>query len=210
MTRRPYDNSSREDAARLTRARILRTAHDLLLEGGYAALTVAALAKAADVSPQTIYNSIGAKAAVLKACYDITLAGDDEPVAMSDRPEFRAMFSATDPDAWLAAYAAWCAVVYERVGPVIRALTAPGVGDAGAEEFFATIEAERRIGATHALADFADRFGLPDGLSSQRAAEITWTLNSPEVYDRLVHRCGWPVADYRTWLATQLKASLIS
>ena len=59
---------------------------------GYHATTIGSLAKAAEVSPQTIYNSIGGRADLVKSVYDILLAGDDEPVPMSSRPEFLARF----------------------------------------------------------------------------------------------------------------------
>ena len=59
-----------------------------------------------------------------------------------------------------------------------------------------------------AVAAFRDRFGLPAGLTEQRAVDVVWTLNSPEVHGRLVHRCGWTHDQYEDWLAGQLAASL--
>lgn len=105
---RDYDNSTRAEAALHTRRRIVEQARGLLLQGGYRTMTVASLAKAAGVSPQTVYNSVGNKAAVVKAVYDVMLAGDDTPpVPMSLRPEFIAMQNAgTRGGEMLAAYAA--------------------------------------------------------------------------------------------------------
>ena len=206
MTSRRYDNSARELAARHTRRRILQAARTLIEAEGYPALSVAALARAAGVSPQTIYNTVGGKAEVLKACYDVTLAGDDEPVPMSGRPAFRAMFETADPVEFLIRYAAWSATVYDRVGAIVGS-----VGDrpdAGAADFLATIDRERRIGTTGAVTHFRDTFGLPAGVSLDRAVDMVWTLNSPEVYDRLVRRCGWAPADYQAWLGGQLAACL--
>ncbi len=207
--RRRYDSAARDAAARETRARILDAARRLLVDGGYPALSVAALARAAEVSPQTIYNSIGGKAEVLKACYDVTLAGDDAPVPMAERPEFVAMFEAADGGGFLDAYAAWCRVVYERTAPIIGAVSAPGIGDSGARTFAETIEQERRTGTTHAMTALRERHGIAAGLSTTRAVDVAWTLNAPEVYDRLVHRCGWSPSEYEHWLAGQLKAALL-
>ena len=64
---RSYHSPVRDEGARATRARIVRSARELIVSRGYAAFSVAALAEAADVSPQTIYNTIGGKAQVLKA-----------------------------------------------------------------------------------------------------------------------------------------------
>ena len=62
---------------------------------------MSAIAAAAGVSVQTIYNTFGSKAALLKAVYDTTLAGDDEPIPMGRRPEFLAMEREQDPSALL-------------------------------------------------------------------------------------------------------------
>lgn len=145
---------------------------------------------------------------MLKATYDVTLAGDDEPVAMSERPELRATMDAPDAAAYLDRYAVWCRVVSERAAPIMGAVSAPGAGDAGAKAFAARTEQERRIGTTHAMTRLRDQHGLPAGLPLERAVDIAWTLNSPEVYDRLVRRCGWSAADYETWLAGQLRVAL--
>lgn len=50
---------------------------------------------------------------VVKAVYDVRLAGDDEPIPMSERPELRRITEADGfPDA-LARYAAASRVIYE-------------------------------------------------------------------------------------------------
>lgn len=208
---RPYRSPARDDAARATRTRILRSARDLIVERGYAAFSVTALAEAADVSPQTIYNAVGGKAQVLKAAYDVTLAGDDEPVAMSDRPAFRALGESTTVDAFVSAYAHWTRVIYEQVGILLGAVIGVGArADTGAAEFATTIDRERRVGTTHAMTAFRNRFELGEGQTLERLVDQVWTLNSPEVFDRLVRRCGWTLDEYESWLAGQLRTVLIT
>src|SRR3954454_9552431 len=104
---RAYDTRTRELAARETRQRILTAARQLMLEGGYRAMTVAQLAAHAGGSTQTVYNSVGTTTAVAKAGYDELLAGEAAPVPMSDRPEFVAVRRAADVQAWARSYAAW-------------------------------------------------------------------------------------------------------
>jgi AcrR family transcriptional regulator len=210
VTRRTYDNASRLESASLTRHRIIATATKLLAESGYHGLSVAAVASAAGVSPQTIYNSIGGKGALLKACYDITLAGDEDDVPMSQRLEFVALGQASSGIEFLARYAVWVRVLHERAAGILGPLLALDVArDAGAAEFLTVIERERRVGSTHAIADLNDRFGLPAGMSLEQAVDICWTLNSPELWARLVVRCGWTSADFQAWLARQLQAGLL-
>jgi AcrR family transcriptional regulator len=164
-TDRVYDNSSRAQAARATRRRIVDAARGMLLADGYHAMSVSQLASTAGVSAQTVYNAIGGKADVVKAVYDVLLVGDDEPVAMQDRPEFRAMSDAPDREAFVRAYAALCATIYERVGPLLGVILAQGAGgDTGLQEFVATIDSERRAGNTNALNALEAAHGLPRGL----------------------------------------------
>jgi AcrR family transcriptional regulator len=207
---RHYDMSSREAAARETRARIVAVASDLLLDGGYRAMTIASLAAAAGVSPQTVYNSVGGKAQVVKAVYDTLLAGDVDPTPMSERPIFRAVQEAEDATAWGAAYAAWSLQIASRVGPLLGALLEHGpAGDPVLEELVRSISAERRSGNENALAGLTAR-----GLVSRRAAQrkhvvdVVWTLTAPEVYDRLVVQCGWSDRSFRAWLAGALATAV--
>ncbi|MGN6162163.1 MAG: TetR/AcrR family transcriptional regulator, partial [Marmoricola sp.] len=156
--KRPYDVSRRSEQSRLTRLRVLEAARELLLTEGYLAMTVPGLAKRAGVSPQTVYNLIGGKAEVVKAVYDDTIAGDDDPTPLSERPAFRAVLDAEDIRAYAVAYAAWCRERLDRVGPLLAAIIARGAGaDPTVADFIATTEAERRRGNANGLRGLADR-----------------------------------------------------
>lgn len=207
--KRIYNSDRRLDQARLTRARIVDTARGLLLADGYAAMTLPLLAKHAGVSPQTVYNSVGGKAEVVKAVYDVLVAGDDKPVPMSERPEFRRVIEASDVSDYASAYAAWSRAIWDRVGPLLGVLLAHGAGgDAVLAEFLATIDRERRTGNSHSLQGLIDRGRLRAGQVVEERIDSIWTLTAPEVYDRLVRRCGWTPARYEAWLAVQLTAIL--
>jgi AcrR family transcriptional regulator len=206
-TDRVYDNSTRAQAARATRRRILEAASEMLLRHGYHAMSVSQLAARAGVSAQTVYNAVGGKAQVVKAVYDVLLVGDDEPVAMQERPEFRAMSAAPDRTSFVRAYAALSATIYERVGPLLGVILAQGAGgDAGLQEFLATIERERRTGNTNALNALEKAHGLPTGLDREQFIDIVWTITAPETYDRFVRRCGWTHEMYAAWLTVALVA----
>lgn len=206
---RAYDSAARIRGAQQTRASIVETARELLLHDGYAGMTVASLAGAAGVSPQTVYNSIGNKAAVVKAVYDQVMAGDDDARAMSERPGFQAIFDAADRTAFAHAYAGWIRALASRAGPLLGALLAHGT-DAALLDFTATIERERYVGTTHAITGLRDRIGLPERCAEphdlDRLIDAVWTLSSPDCYDRLVRRRGWSPAEYEAWLAGQLIA----
>lgn len=206
---RAYDNSGRVEAAEATRRRILATAAELLLRDGYHAMSVAGLARTAVLSPQTVYNSVGSKAEVVKAVYDVMLAGDEDRRPMSERPGFLALAESPDRAAFGRAYAAWSASIYARVGPLLGVLLAEGPGgDTGLREFVATIERERRAGNGHALDILEETHGLAPGRTRERLLDEVWTLTAPELYDRLVRRCRWTQDAYAAWLGDVLAAAV--
>lgn len=201
---RAYVSTTRQAKAQETRARIVETAATMLLRDGLAAMTVADLAREAGVSPQTVYNSVGGKAEVVKAAYDVRLAGDRDPTPMSDRPAYRAVMDAPDLGVFSRAYAAWSADIYDRVGPLLGALLFHGSGgDPLLEEFIATIYRERRIGTMNGVRPLAAR-GLVAEDDLERVVDDVWALTSPENWYRLVQDRGWTRAAYEDWLARHL------
>jgi hypothetical protein len=134
--------------------------------------------------------------------YDVTLAGDDEPVPIVERPLFQKVLAAGTPRAALTAYAEVGQVLWERVGPLVRVATAQAAaGDPDLRAFVATVEAERGSGVRGLVQHLAGRFGLRPGLTEERAADIVWVLAAPEMIDRLVVDRGWTWDDYRAWVA---------
>jgi AcrR family transcriptional regulator len=200
----------RAEQIRATRQKVLRAARELFLRRGYAGATIGAIAHRASVSPQTVYNVIGNKAAVLKAVYDVTLAGDDKPVAMIDRPIAQAVFHAEDAATCLLRYARMGREIAERVGPLITVVFVQAAGrDPEVRAFVDIIESERQRGTAGIAQHIAERFGLRDGMDVAEAADILWTLTAPEVLDRLTRRRGWSLDRYERWLATTMAQSLI-
>lgn len=208
MSSRSYDSTLRAEQARMTRARILDAARSLLLERGYPSMTISALAETAGVSTQTIYNAVGNKAAVIKAVYDVTLAGDDDPLPMAERPEFRAVSDATDVASMLRAYAAFGRGISERIAPLLAVLTTHSDDDVRA--FVTTTDTERLHGNTMTVNAISRRFGLPSGVTRRRAIDTVWALTAPELYDRLVRQRGWTPDDYEDWLASAMIAALVA
>ncbi|MBL7255871.1 TetR/AcrR family transcriptional regulator [Paractinoplanes lichenicola] len=202
MTRRPYDNSRRAEQARLTRRRVLDAAHGLLVERGPAAVTMRDVAASAGVSAETVYKTFRTKAALIKDVYDVTLAGDDEPIPMIDRPEIRAVHAATTAEGTLTAYAHAARLVSGRTGPLLaRLLAAARGGDPDLAEFRETTNRERMFGAGGVVRHLTDIGGLRAGVDPGQATDIVWTLISPEVYELLVGDRGWTLDQYEQWLA---------
>jgi hypothetical protein len=117
------------------------------------------------------------------------------------------MSQAPDREGFVRAYAALCATIYQRTGPLLGVLLAQGAGgDAGLQAFVATIDAERRAGNTNALNALEKAHGLPPRLDRERFIDMVWVVSAPEIYDRFVRRSGWTHEMYAGWLAEALLA----
>ncbi|MGD9528378.1 TetR/AcrR family transcriptional regulator [Pseudonocardia sp.] len=199
--RRRYSTTLRSEQTALTRRRILDAAGTLFAANGYLGTTVAAVAAAADVSVQTVYNVVGNKAALLKNVYDVTIAGDDEPVSIADRPEGRAIETAATAEESLRAYAALARLLGGRTFALLTMLLAQAdSGDEDLRAFVETTERQRRIGNEGTARHVAENFGLRPGTTVEEATDVLWVLTSPEVTDRLIRRLGWSWERYERWL----------
>jgi AcrR family transcriptional regulator len=207
---RGYDNSRRAEQARENRARILGAARDLLLADGYGRTTIGRVAAAAGVSAESVYKTFGSKAALAKAVYDVTLVGDDEPVALRDRPEFAALLAETDPRRTLELYAGVGRTLWDRLGPLLAVvLDGAAAGDRDLVEFVATIRRESHAGASGVVARLDAMGALRPGLTVERAGDELWMLIQPESYRLLVGVRGWSMDELQAWLARSAVAALL-
>ena len=116
----PYDSPTRVEGARRTRLRILEAAHAEMAEHGYGGTTMRAIAARAGVSVKTVEAAFATKANLLKQLIDVRVAGDDEPVAMIDRPAVAEMIAEPDVDRLLELNAAFVADITRRIVVIDR------------------------------------------------------------------------------------------
>jgi AcrR family transcriptional regulator len=206
VPRRQYDARRRQDAARRNRAAVLAAYRELLFRDGYQATTIRAVADRAGVSPETVYKAFGGKPGLLKAQWDITLAGDDEPLAMAERPALQEAWRTRDPHIKLRLYAAFVRGVHERLAPLFALLTEAGPAVAGV---LAVSEEERLTGVTALVAHLADEDVLRPGINQARAADGCWALTGPQLFTQLTAARGWHADGYQDWLADILAATLL-
>lgn len=200
----------REDRARLTRARLAGIATPMFVARGYAATTVTDIARAAGVSPQTVYNAFGSKPALLKAAYDLALAEDADPVPMAERPDVLAVEQQTDPEAVLRGYARLARRALDRIGPLMLQVAAgAAAGDADLVAHQQVTDAERLVG-TGQLAERIDALGaLAPGVTPERARDWVWSLISVQLWQLLTRTLGWSGEDYEDWIGHALCSALL-
>ncbi|MFY1696770.1 MULTISPECIES: TetR/AcrR family transcriptional regulator [unclassified Solwaraspora] len=206
---RRYRSAVREESARRTRRAVVAAARDLFTERGYAATSLADVAAVAGVARPTVFAAFGSKPALLRQVLDEALAGDDEPVAVADRPWYRPVRVATTQPAVLDAYAEVCRLIGGRAARMFETVRRATDDAPEAGEVWETLLRNRRIGAGTVAARLAELGPLRDGVDVQRATDVIWHFNDPAHYDSLVLHCGWDEQVFRDWLASQLKHALL-
>ena len=206
---RRYDSSRRQERTRATRLRVIRTAHDLFVERGYPGTSIEAIAAAADVAPATVYRLFPSKRHLLKAVIDVTAVGDDEPVALHDRPGLLALRDEPDAAAYLRGFAHVARVVGERAASLQYMLRSAAVIDPEAANMLATLNEQRYTGQGAVARGVRDRGALKSTLSQAQATDIIYGLMSPELRRILRHERAWTADQYESWLADTLCATLL-
>lgn len=207
--RRSYDNSLRAEQAEATRTRILEATRRVLVDRGYAGTTMNGVARAARVSRETIYKAFGNKQALVKRLYDVTLVGDEQAAPLSRRPEYQAMVADPTATGTLVRYAGVVRGLYERLGPLLGVLLiAARSGEPELREFGEETDRQRLVGAARVVQQVAAAGGLRADLTEERAVDIVWTVNSPDVNHLLIVSRGWSYDEYEEWLARSLIGGL--
>jgi AcrR family transcriptional regulator len=207
---RPYRSPLRDEQARATRRRIVDAGRELFLERGYGPTTIDAIAERAEVSRKTVFTSVGGKAAVLKLAFDWSLAGDDEPVAIADRPEVRKMMIEPNPAILVDEWAAKSAVLAARVAALHHVLVVAADADPEAAALLATLDQQRARGAHAFVTRLHTIGGLRSSLDPDRASAIADLLMDPLPYWRLVQLRGWTTAEYTEYLQEAAAAALLA
>lgn len=207
---RNYRSPARDAQARATRRRVVAAAHDLFTEQGFPATTIAAVARRAQVSPDTVYSTFGSKGALLKEVLDVAVGGDDEDVALLDRAGPQAMRTEADQRRQLAMFAEGVTAQLERLRPVDDILRSAAAVDPVAAELRTDIQLRQRRAAMRTIVSWIAEHGpLREGTSQEEASAIVWTLTSPEVHLMLRDSWGWSAQRYEEWIRDTLISTLL-
>lgn len=206
--RRRYESAKRSELARQVHETIVEAARVLFLAQGYAVTTMEQIAGRAGVSRPTVY-AIGQKAHLFKLVRDRTIAGDHDPTPMFERPDHMAFTTAADAESSVRAYARASAALLRRLTPMHARLREAAAVDNELARLWSVAEEERLTGA-RIVAEVVSSMGpLRQGLDRERAADLVWTLNAPEHYERLVLVRGWTHEEFASWHAETLVHALL-
>jgi AcrR family transcriptional regulator len=210
VKRRPYSSTLRAGQATATRARILEAARSLFSVRGYPATTLDEVAAEAGVATDTVLHVFGSKKDLLHVVLDTVIGGDDAPVQFLDRKAPQAMRQETDQRVQIAMFAAGMTEQLERIRPLDDILRSAAVVDADARALRDDLQLRQRRRAMRQLATWIAANGrLKNDMAVRDAADVIWTLTSPDVHRLLCTNCGWKREQYQTWLCSTLQESLL-
>lgn len=204
-----YSSAVRASQVRATRRAIVTAAAELFGERGYAATTIDAVAERARVGRKTVFSSVGGKGALLKEAWDWLLAGDDEPIPMSERPAVRAIIAERDPRRMVRMWVDMVLDVSSRASPLGVVVLAAADVDAEAHALQDLIHRESLAGATAFVTHLAGAGALRADLSIERAADICWALINSRLLQLLVDARDWAIHEYGEWLVEMVSATLL-
>lgn len=169
---------------------MLESARDLFLSSGFASTTVAAIAASAGVSQETVYKTFGGKTGLVEALYRQGLLGHGPVSAYQRSDELRA-----NPDPYEVVHG-WSRLAMEvgpAIGPIQLLVRDAALVDPSLNDLLRELDDDRYARMTE-NAQYLERAGhLRPGVDAQAAADLMWSATSPEMYELLVLRRGWPL-----------------
>jgi AcrR family transcriptional regulator len=176
----------------------------VLLEHGYHGVGLEAVAQAAGVSRQTVYDQFGSKIGLLTAM----IARSEEVAGLPAR--LAVVRQSRAGDEMLRAWLDTVAAVEPQVYPYSRLLYAARLDDPAAAELWRWRLSSRRAGLRVVMERLAAERRLRPGMRSDEAADLAWALTSPHQYEYLVVESGWSIERYRAHLEDAISKLLLT
>jgi AcrR family transcriptional regulator len=208
--KRRYDSPRRREAAAATRREILEAAERLFERQGYAATTMATIAAEARVASKTVYVAFQTKSGVLRALWNLRLRGERDELPVAQQRWYRDVLDEPDPERQLRLTAHNSRVVKLRIAGVLEMIRGAAPIDPDIAALWNRIGTEFHANQRVIAQSLADKGALAPGLDVERAADILWTINHPNLWQLLVGERGWTAEQYEQWCAEILCTQLLN
>jgi len=197
---RRYHSPRRVEQAAQTRRAVLAAARDLFVGQGYAATTVAEIAREARVAVDTVYATVGRKPALLREVLETAISGADVAVPADERDYVAQVRAATSARDKITAYVTGLVDLQRRLAPVFLALRDAAGADTDSAALWKEIAERRAQNMRRFAADLRATGELRADLTDDDVADIVWSMNGTEYWVLLVGERGWRPARFGTYL----------
>jgi TetR/AcrR family transcriptional regulator of autoinduction and epiphytic fitness len=205
--RRRYHSSLRQEQARATRSAVLDAATRLFATEGFVRTTMQAIAADSGVAVETVYAQ-GSKTALLLACVDRALAGDDHHVPLIERPALSDALSAGSQAAIVEAFVRALIEIAERSGGLLVAFEHAAASDARIAALWEQAEQRRRQDYRRLVEALAAAGPLRHGWDVETATDALWATFTPHLAHAMLHRLAWSPDRCLTWVTGAVAAIL--
>lgn len=207
--KRRYDSSRRRAQAETTRRDILDAAQRRFERQGYATTTMEAIAAEAGVALKTVYVAFETKSGLLRALWNHLLRGGRDDVPVAEQQRFREILAEPDAEQQLRITVRNSVVVKQRIGGVVEVIRSAATVDPDIGELWRRIQDEFHANQRVIVESLAAKGALAPGLDVERAADILWTLNHPNLWQLLVQERGWTPDQFERWFAETARTQLL-
>ena len=207
---RTYSSPLRALQAATTRQAVLDAARELFIAQGYGATTIDQIAARAGVSKPTVFAAVGNKQTLLSTVRDVAMAGDDQKVAVTERPLAQRIRAEPDQRRAVELLAELFTGIdsrYAEIDAVLRG--AAHGGEPGLRELWETSEQQRLLGARIWVSTLVEKGPLRAGLDVDDAVDALWLYMAPDLFHRLVQHRGWAQEHFQSWLTDTLRRLLL-
>jgi AcrR family transcriptional regulator len=198
----------RQQQAEQTRSRVAAAAAELFAADGYARTTLAKIAAAAGVSPETV-QGLGPKAALFIAAVQHTgvgVVGEENVLNL----EVGRKILAIDAFEEAVDFVVDTHVeIHERTALLAQALLGAAASDPELDRYLTDFMAGVTSQFRRALGVYRDRGWLRGDVPFDELVETVAVLGGVETYLRIVHRDGWSVPAYRAWIRRMLVETVL-
>jgi len=206
---RPVKLSKNALRTRATRRKITDAASACFLELGYGSTTIKDIAARAGVAPQTVYFVFRNKVSILRAVLDLTIAGDEEPVPVKDRPWVTDLRAAARPKEAAELLALHGGAIVGRTTPLFRVLQAASA-EPEVDVLLKENKRQRAETLDYMARILADAGIITSSVQCQRFGDVLYGVLSEESYSLFVDERGWTQSDWQAWIGMVLCQELES
>jgi AcrR family transcriptional regulator len=171
--------------SRRSRGALLDATRELITEGGFDALTMAAVAGRAGVSRRAVYLHFTTRAELVTALF--SRLGETEGIGAS----LQRVWDSPDAASALAEWGRHTARIHPKILPVMLAAERARHADPDAAALWRAGQ-QRWLAGARRLADWLAREErLAPPWTAATAADMIWSLMSPDLLSRLMHERHW-------------------
>lgn len=199
----------RSDQAAATRAAVIAAARSMFLEHGWGGTTIAGIARAAGVSPETIYAVFSGKAPLFAEVVRAAVRRGDPATPLLEQAGPKAVLGAPDQRTALHLFAHDIAALLSNVAGLMGVARGVAASEREIGKVYHGIHAGRRENfgvMVHALRQHGP---FRDRMSDDAAVALIWRLTSPELFLLMTEIEGLSATAYAEWLEATLAQLLL-